>query len=128
MGAIVLQQAIAASPSWMEHVSDLLRTAFALGAVCLLAWFALRFVASRGLGKRASGSKLEVIERLALDTQRSVVLLRVDRRRLLIGLGAGAPRLITELDAEARLLEEFTSAVQDGSATIVAAQKSDATH
>lgn len=129
MGAVALQQAVSAAPSWAQYASDLLRTGFALGFVCLLAWASLRFLAARGLGKPATSKRLEVIERLTLDAQRSLLMVRVDRRRLLIGVGTGAaPQLIAELDPDGQATDSTVVAVESDSVVSSGAHKSDATH
>jgi flagellar biogenesis protein FliO len=129
VGAVALQQAVSLAPAWTQYASDLLRTAFALGFVCLLAWVALRWLATRGVGKASGHKRLEVLERLNLDAQRSLWLVRVDRRRLLIGVGTGAaPQLLAELDADVRGAEVSGTVVSADVAAIQGAHKSDATH
>ena len=95
---------------WMQHAvgpaasgADLglqaLRVLLALAGVCVLALFSLRWLASRGVGRPgAGGGRVRVLERVALDAQRAVLLVRADGRTLLLGTGPGAaPTLITEL-------------------------------
>jgi flagellar biosynthetic protein FliO len=76
----------------------LLQSLLALAAVCILAWVVLRWSAKAGLGG-AGGRHLEVLERLALDHRRGLVLVRAGKRVLVLGVGEGAaPTLLTELD------------------------------
>lgn len=76
----------------------LLQTLLALGAVCVLAWVVLRWSAKAGFGI-GRGQHLEIVERMALDARRSVVVVRVGKRMLLLGVGEGAaPNLLTEVD------------------------------
>lgn len=76
----------------------LVQSLLALVAVCVLAWVVLRVGAKAGLGI-GRGEHLEVVERMALDARRSVVVVRVGKRMLLLGVGEGAaPQLLTELD------------------------------
>lgn len=133
MGAVVLQQAVShavsGSPSWVELAGDLLRMLFALGFVCAVAWLVLRFAASRGLGKNARGKRLEVIERLSIDPQRSLLIVRVDQRRLLIGVGSGAaPQLVTELDSAGAPFGSVSDVSTDELAAARDAVRRDATH
>ncbi len=129
MGAVALQQAVSVAPAWTQYASDLLRTVFALGFVSVLAWASLRWLAARGLGKAAGGKRLEVLERLTLDSQRSLVVVRVERRRLLIGVGTGAaPQLIAELDSDARLADVTGTVIEAEPTATTGAHKSDATH
>lgn len=77
----------------------LLQTLLSLGAVCLLAWVALRWASRRGLGFGARGQRVKVLERVPLDPRRSLYLVEVGGKVLLLGAGDGAsPRLLTELD------------------------------
>lgn len=129
MGAVALQQAVSVAPVWTQYAGDLLRTAFALGFVCVLAWVCLRLLATRGFGKASGNKQLEVLERLPLDSQRSLLMVRVERRRLLIGVGTGAaPQLIAELDTDAPAAAASVAAVDSDPALGTGLQKSDATH
>lgn len=76
----------------------LLQSLLALAAVCVLAWVVLRWAAKRGQGFGVS-SRVKVLERAALDARRSLYLVEVGERVLLVGVGdGGAPALITEVD------------------------------
>jgi flagellar protein FliO/FliZ len=68
-----------------------------LGAVCLLAWGALRLLAGRGVGK-ASGV-VRVLARCPLEPRRSVYVIEVAGRCFLVGVGDGPMALLAELDA-----------------------------
>lgn len=75
----------------------LVQAAIALVAVIVLAWVVLRWASRLGLGAQRPGGRLEVLERLPLDARRSIVLVRLGDRALLIGVGDGnAPRLLLE--------------------------------
>ena len=78
----------------------LLQMLVALAAVCFLIWFVLRFMATRGIGRYPSHSQnLQVIERLNIDAQHSLVVTKVGKRILVLGIADGAsPALICELD------------------------------
>ena len=69
-----------------------------LGAVCLLAWGALRLLAGRGVGK-ASGA-VRVRARCPLEPRRSVYVIEVAGRCFLVGVGDGPMALLAELDAD----------------------------
>lgn len=76
----------------------LLQTLLALAAVCILAWVVLRWSARRGLGLGRPG-RVRVLERVPLDGRRSLYLIEIGERVLLIGAGeGGAPALLAELD------------------------------
>ena len=77
----------------------LLQTVLALLAVCILAWVVLRWAAKKSLGL-GSGQQIRVIERVVLDVGRTLYLVEVGGKVLLLGAGEGAsPTLISELDA-----------------------------
>jgi len=69
-----------------------------LGAVCLVAYLALRFLAGRGVG-RASGG-VRVLARCPLEPRRSVYLIEAAGRCFLVGVGDGPMALLAEVDAE----------------------------
>mgnify|MGYP000946430947 CR=1 FL=1 len=85
----------------------LFETFLALVGVCLLAVVVLRWAAGRGLGAAGRGRAIAVLDRVALDARRSIVVVRVPGRLLLLGVGeGGAPTLLTELDEGAWPAEE----------------------
>ena len=104
---------------WMQQVAGAtlggdavlgsLRVLLALAGVCTLALVVLRWLARRGVGRAgAPGARVQVVERVGLDAQRALYLVRVsahgsaEGRLLLIGTGPGAaPALIAELSAPA---------------------------
>lgn len=75
----------------------LLQTLLALGAVCLLAWVGLRFLAKRvhGLGRR--GRLVRVVEHLPLDQRRSLYVVEAGGRTLLLGASEAGVSLVAEL-------------------------------
>ncbi len=87
----------------------LLQTLLALGAVCLLA-----FVVLKGLAKRTSlgtggGGRMRVLDRVALDQHHALVLVEVEGRFLIVGVGgAGGAQLVTELEGPLEELEAGT--------------------
>ncbi len=92
----------------MGYGTALLQSFLALVAVCVTAWWVFRVAMKRGpYGLRASG-RIQVIDRAALDGQRSVYLVRVGGRVLLLG---GAREAVT-------LLAELTDADVPTSATV----------
>ena len=85
----------------------LLQAVLALVAVCLLAWVALRWAAKLGVGRSSKSGKIEVLERVGLDARRSLYLVRVGERVLLLGVGDGAaPVLLKELEPESTSTED----------------------
>lgn len=66
-----------------------IRVLVALAAVCVAAWYALRALERRGVG-RGGTARVEVLERVALDARQRLYLVRVGSRVLLLGGGDGA--------------------------------------
>jgi flagellar biosynthetic protein FliO len=78
----------------------LLQTVLALGAVCLLAYVVLRYGAKRlyGAGPRP-GKVLTLVERLPLDPRRSIYLVDVAGRQVLLGTSdQGGVTFLTEVE------------------------------
>ena len=95
----LLQAADAAhDPLTTSYGASLLQTLLALAAVCILAWVVLKWGAKKGLTFGARGRHIQLIERVPLDPRRSLSLVRVGGKILLIGVGDGAaPVLLKEL-------------------------------
>lgn len=75
----------------------LLQAAISLLGVCVLAWLVLRWASKRGFGVGKRGSRMQVLERLPLDPRRSLHLVRVGDKVLVIGTGDGAPTVLSEM-------------------------------
>ena len=66
-----------------------------------LAYWFTRYVAGRGaLGAFSGGRRMEVLDRLPLGRDQSVVLARVGERYLLLGAGTAGVTLLAELTGE----------------------------
>ena len=77
----------------------LLQTLLALGAVCILAWVVLRWASKSRLGFGVSRGRVRVLERVPLDARRSLYLVQVGGKVLLVGAGDGAaPAVLAELE------------------------------
>jgi flagellar biosynthetic protein FliO len=70
-----------------------------LGAVCVVAWVALKLLAGRGVGK-ASGA-IRVVARCPLEPRRSVFVIEAAGRCFLVGVGEGPMAMLSELDVAA---------------------------
>ena len=79
-----------------------------LGAVCVIAWIALKLLAGRGVGK-ASGA-IRVVARCPLEPRRSVYVIEAAGRCFLVGVGEGPMAMLAELDAAAMPREAMTAA------------------
>ena len=76
----------------------ILQTIAALALIAAVAWVLTRFLGPKLLG-RASNSRMRVVERLPLEPRRSLYLVEVDGRNLLVGVSENNIRLIEELSA-----------------------------
>jgi flagellar protein FliO/FliZ len=98
MLALAQAQTVPEAPSGYGWL--LLRGLLALAAVCLLAYVVLRFLSRRVYGTAAGGGLMRVVARLPLEPRRSLYLVEVAGRYLLVGLGEnGAPTTLAEIDA-----------------------------
>jgi flagellar biosynthetic protein FliO len=70
-----------------------------LGAVCVVAWLALRLLAGRGVGKGLGA--IRVVARCPLEPRRSLYVVEVAGRSFLVGVGDGPMAMLAELDASA---------------------------
>ncbi len=66
-----------------------------------LAYWFTKYIAGRGsFGSFQGGRQMEVLDRLPLGRDQSVILARVGERYLLLGAGTAGITLLTELTAE----------------------------
>jgi flagellar protein FliO/FliZ len=70
-----------------DVVQPMLKTVVALSIVLLLVWLTLHKGMGRLLEKAQAGKRLKVVERVALDARRSLFLVEVDGRTLVVGGG-----------------------------------------
>jgi flagellar biosynthetic protein FliO len=70
-----------------------------LGLVCLVAYWVLRWLGRRGVGR--SSASLRVIGHCYLEPRRSVYLVEAAGRCFLLGVGDGPVSLIAEVDRTA---------------------------
>ena len=81
----------------------MLSTTVALAFVCALAVIVLRLLGPR----RALGGGMRIVSRLPLDARRSLYVVEVGGRCLLVGAGDGPLTLLTELEpAKLQLVKE----------------------
>ena len=75
----------------------LAQTLLTLGAVCALAWWVLRWAARRGVGRSPAGV-ITVVDRVALDPRRTLFVVRVGTKALLLGGSDSSLAVLSELD------------------------------
>ena len=86
------------------------QTILALGFVCLLAYVVLRVVLPRMNVTGAGKSMVRIVDRTSLDQRRSLYVVEVAGRWLLVGASEGGLQLISELDPQTA--EQEAEAVQ----------------
>jgi len=88
-------------------LSGLWKTIAALAAVVALV-VVIRFAARRlGMGPSgAPGERIEVLSRRGLSAKHQVVLLRIGKRELLVGVSPGGVNLLTEIEPLAETSEQ----------------------
>ena len=74
----------------------ILQTFAVLVLIGAMAWAFVRFVAPR-LGMGTRGSRMKILERLPLEPRRSLYLVEVDGKSILVGVSEGSIRLLTEV-------------------------------
>jgi flagellar biosynthetic protein FliO len=70
-----------------------------LGLVCLVAYFALKFLSGKGVGRL--GGAIRVVARCPLEPRRSVYVIEAAGRCFLVGVGDGPMAVLAELDKAA---------------------------
>ncbi len=79
----------------------LLEMVLVLGGVCLLAWVSLRWGLKRFVAPdRHSSGAMEVLARLPLEPRRSLLVVRVASRCLLLSSSENGVETVAELDSE----------------------------
>ncbi|HET9369349.1 MAG TPA: flagellar biosynthetic protein FliO [Vicinamibacterales bacterium] len=112
MTLFVALQDVVAVPG-PELVPPVWRTVGAL-VVVLGLLFGLAYLFKKGLLTRRHVRGLSVEGALALGDRRSLVIVTVEGRRLLLGLGPGHVSLVTELQAAASFDEAVARATEAG--------------
>jgi flagellar protein FliO/FliZ len=84
----------------MNFVTMLLETMLALGVVCGLAYLVFRFALPRLSTARSANSMVRVVDRVGLDPRKSLYVVEVAGRWLLIGASEAGVHLVSELDAK----------------------------
>jgi flagellar biosynthetic protein FliO len=79
--------------SWQSYGIFILQTVAVLAVIALAAWGIVRFGGHR-LGRGKGEHRMRVVERLGLEPKRSIYLIEVDGKSLLIGVSEGSVRLL----------------------------------
>jgi flagellar biogenesis protein FliO len=92
---------IAPSGFFEGFITELVQVVLVLVGVCVLAIALARVLASRFPRFGSSKGPIHVVQRLALEQRRTLYLVRVGQRLLMIGYGEHhAPVLLAEFDAQ----------------------------
>ena len=84
----------------MNFFTMLLETLLALGLVCGLAYLVFRLMLPRLNNIRSANSMVRVVDRVGLDPRKSLYVVEVAGRWLLIGASEAGVHLVSELDAQ----------------------------
>ena len=84
----------------MNFFTMLLETLLALGLVCGLAYLVFRLLLPRLSTIRSANSMVRVVDRVGLDPRKSLYVVEVAGRWLLIGASEAGVHLVSELDAQ----------------------------
>jgi flagellar protein FliO/FliZ len=88
----------------------LITTVIVVGVLALAAWALRR---SMGSG-RAGGKRVAIETAVSLGERRSLVIVTVEGRRLLLGVAPGHINLVTELDADDRFGQSLDASLSRG--------------
>lgn len=85
-----------------------LKMCLTLGAVCVLAFLVLRYGLPRLTGLQTQGNLVRVVTRFPLEPQKSLYIVEVAGKSLLLGVTSDRIDLLTQLDGEQieQLLEQ----------------------
>ena len=84
-------------PAASGYGVQLFQSVVALAAVCFAAWWVLRWASRQGFGKGPAGRHIRVIERVMLDPRRSLFLVEVGTRVMLLGTSEQTLSLLAEI-------------------------------
>lgn len=90
--------------SGLNFIGVLLQTLVALAAVCGLAYVIFRVILPKLQIVNSASGMIRVVERVGIDTRRSLLVVEVAGKWLLVGVSENGVHLVTELnekDAEA---------------------------
>jgi flagellar biosynthetic protein FliO len=82
------------------YLVSILQNATLLIAIGLIGWLVARVVLARGSAARPAGRHIRIVERMALEPRRSVYLLEVGKRILLVGASEQSMTLLAEFAPE----------------------------
>lgn len=83
----------------LSFFTMLVQTLFALGLVCGLAYVIFRWVLPRLNAVRPSGGMIRVVERVGLDARKSLYVVEVAGRWLLVASSEAGVQVLSELEA-----------------------------
>lgn len=85
-------------PATRGYGVQLVQSLLALLAVCVAAWWTLRWAARRGYGQAPRGRHVRVLERVTLDARRGLYLVSVGSRVFLLGASEQSLSVLAELE------------------------------
>jgi len=94
------QAAVASPDLGADYGMMLIKMIVALGLVCLLAYAILRWGVGRLAGARLGGEQMRVLGRLAIAPKRTILVVQVGPKFLVLGSSETEISLLSELSAE----------------------------
>ena len=98
--SVATAQPSAPPPSLPSFGPLLLQVSVSLLLVCALAYLLIRFGLTKLQSRRDPDAQMEIVERLSLDARRSIIMLRVREKLLVVGVSETGFSLLTELEPE----------------------------
>lgn len=90
----------------LNFIGVLLQTLIALAAVCGLAYVIFRVILPKLQIVQSSGNMIRIVERVGIDTRRSLLVVEVAGKWLLVSISESGVQLVSELnEQEAREAE-----------------------
>ncbi|NNE65472.1 MAG: flagellar biosynthetic protein FliO [Pyrinomonadaceae bacterium] len=103
--------------SGLNFIWMMIQTIFALAVVCGLAYLLFRVVLPKFNLVGSGGNMVRVVDRVQLDARKSLCVVEVAGKWMLVGVSDNGVQLVAELDSEsARIAEEELSSARDSGA------------
>lgn len=109
----------------VSFIGILVQTLLALAAVCALAYVVFRVVLPKLQAGQNSGQIIRIVERVGIDTRRSLIVVEVAGKWLLVSISENGVHLVSELNQqEAEQAEAEILAVREAQYQKIAELKS----
>ncbi|MDH3529332.1 MAG: flagellar biosynthetic protein FliO [Acidobacteriota bacterium] len=110
--------------SGLSFLWMMVQTILALAVVCGLAYLLFRVILPKFNFAGSSGSMVRVVDRVTIDARKSLCVVEVAGKWLLVAISEAGVQLVSELDAEsARIAEGEIAAARENSGTSMIASE-----